>query len=41
MKILNGRATLIDAAKFWLEHHPDGSTVTLGDLVDQYVEALG
>ena len=34
---LAGRATLAEAVAFWKKHHPDGSTVTLDALCEEYL----
>lgn len=40
IKILGGRISLADAARFWSMHHPDHSTTTIAELRDQYLADL-
>lgn len=40
MKSLGGRVTLAEAVKFWLDHHPDGATVSVSDLAAQWLADL-
>lgn len=40
VKVLSGRSTLLDAARFWAMHHPDAGATSYTDLVDQYLADL-
>ncbi len=37
IKKLSGRATLAEVVAFWLDHHPDGESLPLSDLVAAYL----
>lgn len=34
---LGGRATVLEAAAFWIKHHPDGAVVTVGQMADDFL----
>jgi len=38
--VLNGRATLLEAATYWTKHHPETGTVTLADLAGRFLDNL-
>jgi len=40
VKILAGRIGLVEAAKFWAVHHPDGSATTMNELATLYTSDL-
>lgn len=40
MDKLAGRTTLADAVDYWLLHHPDGTTITLEELIEDYIEDM-
>ena len=40
LQILDGRATLVDAARFWKEHHKYESTRKLEDTITAFIEHL-
>ena len=40
LKLLQGRSSLIEAARFWAQHHPDTGAVTLAQLGVQWLEEL-
>lgn len=37
LKLIGGRASIVDAVRFWRQHHPDGAAVTLAELVESYL----
>ncbi len=37
---VGGRASLLDAVEFWAKHHPDGATVTLSEMLTEWIEEL-
>lgn len=39
-RLLKGRTSLIEAARFWAQHHPDTGAVTLAQLGDHWLEEL-
>ncbi|MCX7010530.1 MAG: tyrosine-type recombinase/integrase [Kiritimatiellaeota bacterium] len=40
LKLLKGRTALLEAARFWTQHHPDTGAVTLAQLGAQWLEEL-
>ena len=40
LKLLKGRTALLEAARFWSQHHPDTGAVTLAQLGAQWLEEL-
>lgn len=40
LKLLKGRTALVEAARFWVQHHPDTGAVTLVQLGAQWLEEL-
>lgn len=40
LKLIEGRASIIDAVRFWKDHHPDGGGVSLAALVQSYMEDM-
>ena len=37
LRLLSGRVGLVEAVRFWCDHHPDGSAVSTPDLVARYL----